>query len=98
LCAASSNATGEDAIVGYRIDLVSPANNRPYAALDLENYGGGYVAGEFSQPEWRRTVRRFIPVLGQLPGIADDETYRLSARQIAMDVQNQFGITKPSHL
>jgi hypothetical protein len=74
-----------------RIDLTR-GNANPFAAIEIRRVGG-QSTGQYHQPPWSRSVRRFHPVEVEIPLAAVDlSTLRLVARQIAQDVLHQFGL------
>lgn len=91
LIAAIMEQHGESSGMTYRIELVRPAPEKPFAAIDVQRVGG-ITLNIFEQPSWSRTVRRFTPVIGELPGVATADTWRELACQMALDTLNQFGI------
>jgi hypothetical protein len=90
LAAATLRATGATASAGLRVQLVS-GDDRPWAALEYQRTGPMRF-GDPEQPIWSRTVRRPLPVQWELSPRAGDDEIRAGARQIALDVTNQFGI------
>lgn len=92
LIAAVMEQYGDSSCMTYRIELVRPGPDKPFAAIDVQR-AGGITFNVLEQPSWSRTVRRFTPVVGELPGVAEADTWREMARQMALDTLNQFGIS-----
>jgi L-aspartate oxidase len=92
LVAAVMEQYGDSSGMTYRIGLVRPAPDKPFAAIDVQR-AGGITFNVLEQPSWSRTVRRFTPVVGEFPGVAEADAWREIARQMALDTLNQFGIS-----
>ena len=84
LIAAATETYGDSSGMTYRIELVRPSADKPFAVLDVHRIGG-MTFNDLQQPSWSRTVRRFIPVVGELPGVADSATWHDLGRQMAAE-------------
>jgi hypothetical protein len=86
---------GETTPASYRIDLMRPDDSLDFAAIDLERYGS-MTTGKLAVARGSRTLRRFTPVLGEIPVAFDADTLRSTARDAAQDILHQFGIPSTS--
>lgn len=77
----------------YRCDMLT-AEQHPFQAFDLRRLGGGYVANGYSMVEGSWTVPNFTATTGEIPTDGDRDGLLASARTIASDVVNQFGIER----
>ena len=95
--AAMMELFGDASGMSYRVDLVRPTGDKPYAVLGRQRVGL-MTSNTLEQPPSSRTVRRFVPVSGDIAGIADPETRRAEASRIAEDTLHQFGVTDVPYL
>ncbi|MFF5219486.1 helix-turn-helix domain-containing protein [Micromonospora sp. NPDC000442] len=77
--------------LSYRLDLSRQDPARPLTAVDYERYGP-MVSSHMALISGSREVRRFIPVVGEMPTAGGMETLRDTARTAAADVLHQFGV------
>lgn len=82
---------GEQIPIGARIDLVRADISKPFATIDQDRMGQ-FTTGKLVQPSWSRTLRRFKPVIAEIPSAADTDTLRTVARELAQDILHQFDI------
>lgn len=91
LLEAAAQRLGHGPSYSYRVDLVRPAEQKPYALVDTQRIGQLSI-NQISQPSWSRTVQRFTPVVGEHLALADSDTQKEAARRLALDVVHQFGV------
>jgi hypothetical protein len=78
--------------IGVRLDLLR-GDDQPFAAVDVERVGN-YTLNTLHQPPWTRTVRRPIPVVGEVAPPLTSPQLVEAAALMAGDVLNQFGVSK----
>jgi hypothetical protein len=81
---------GATGLYGLRADLIRADVARPFVALTQWSIGGHM--GNLEPFEWARPVRALTPVLAELTTPAQLDELRDVARQMALDVVNQFNV------
>jgi hypothetical protein len=88
---------GTTGLYGLRADLIRPAADRPLIAVTQWTFSGLQLAA-MEEVDWARRVRSFIPTLGELTAPAGLNELRDVARRLALDVLNQFNISRTNVL
>lgn len=84
---------GEHVSLPFRLELRRENDDRAFGAISPANYGG-FVSSHLEQVPGSRSVRRFVPVVGEVPPVADSDMLRDAARTAATDVLHQFGVDR----
>lgn len=91
LLESATQTLGHGPSYSFKVDLVRPGGQKPFALVD--NYRvGGYVVNSLEQPAWSRTVRQFTPVLGEHLALGGAEMQKVGASALALDIVHQFGV------
>lgn len=85
--------TGVQTPMSYQVELRRP-DDLPYAAADHGRYPGGVFTNEIETVRGSRYVRRFTPVMGQVPVSGDLSALQDAARTVASEVLHQFGVDR----
>lgn len=79
--------------MSFRLDLCRRDPARPVGAVDRGRYGS-MVTDTLEQVRGSRNVRRFVPVVGEVPVATNADALRDTACAVAMDVLHQFGVAR----
>ncbi|MEU1607482.1 AlbA family DNA-binding domain-containing protein [Micromonospora matsumotoense] len=88
---AHARQRGVQAPMAYRAELMRADNSNPMAAVGLSRTMGGRPIG-YDRVAASRTVRRFHPVMGEVPVAGEMEALREVSMDLARDVLHQFGV------
>ena len=82
---------GEQVPLSFRMDLCRLDAARPLAAFDAERHGT-FVTATMGRVRGSRTVRRFVPVSGEIPAAPDVDSLREIAQLASQDALHHFGV------
>lgn len=88
---------GTTGLYGLRADITRVDVAQPLVALTQWTLGG-FHTGSLEPVEAARPVRSFTPVLAELTTPAQVAELRAAARQMALDILNQFNIGRTMQL
>ncbi|MFG1888064.1 helix-turn-helix domain-containing protein [Micromonospora sp. NPDC049051] len=88
-----ARSLGGQAPLMYRAEIRRDDPGKPLVAIDLGRHGG-FTSGRYEQVPGSGRVRRFVPVFGEVPVVADTEVLRDVARELAGDILSQFGVAR----
>lgn len=77
----------------HRCDLLK-TKDLPFQALDLHRFGSGLTTGNYEPVSGAWMVHRFLPITGEIPIAAETADLHAAAQVIALDVVNQFGVSR----
>jgi hypothetical protein len=83
---------GAQVSMSYRYDVLK-ARDLPLLAM-ADPFQGTNPSGHLQVVAGSWAAQRFVPIVGEAPVNGDAEDLRVTARGIALDVLNQFGVTQ----
>lgn len=84
---------GGQSPVSFLVDLRRTDISRPCRAVDNWRHGG-FIAANIEQVQGSSDVRRFKPVVGEVPMATDVDGLRATAKTLAADILHQFGVNR----